>query len=236
MESIRICGVRIDGITLDEAVETALTHRGGVCTVFTPNALMLARCKEEPMLASLLNRATLSLPDGSGVLRAAKKQRTLLSERVAGIDFGAALLKQAETMQLKVFLLGGKQGIAETAASELQKRYPQLCICGTHHGYFDQTGGENERVLTSVRESGADILFVCFGFPLQEAWILQNAHLCPSVKIAAGLGGSLDVWAGKVCRAPVLVQKCRMEWAWRMLIEPRRMKDLPTLVRFYLAR
>ena len=234
MIQTELCGVRIDGVTLEEALEISLMKHDGACTVVTPNALMLERCRRERGLAELFNRATLSLPDGAGVLRAAKKQGIQLPERVAGIAFGEALLARASALGLRVCFLGGAEGIANEAASRLKKTLPTLNICGAFSGYFDHMGEENEQLIKQLQRLAPDVLFVCFGFPLQEQWIFQNVERLPTVRVAAGLGGSLDVWAGRVTRAPRIVQRCSLEWAWRMMREPRRMKQLPSLLHFFL--
>ena len=123
MIQTELCGVRIDGVTLEEALEFSLMEHDGACTVVTPNALMLERCRRERGLAELFNRATLSLPDGAGVLRAAKKQGIQLPERVAGIACGEALLARASALGLRVCFLGGAEGIANEAASVASAEY-----------------------------------------------------------------------------------------------------------------
>lgn len=232
---IKVCGVRIDNVTRQEAVVRALAE-GEVNVVFTPNALMLDACRRDVRLAELLNRSSLSLPDGAGVLLAARRQGIPLKERVAGIEFGEALLARAAKEGLRVFLLGGAAGIAERAAEELRKRFDGLCICGTCWGYFEKNGEENRRVLYEIRESRADILLVCFGFPLQERWIAENLAALTHLRVVAGLGGSLDVWAGRVRRSPRFVSRLGLEWAWRMVHEPRRLKGLPAIVRMAIGR
>lgn len=231
MSQVMICGVRIDNVTKKEAVAQAL--EGGVCAVFTPNAAMLDAALHDPSLAELLNRAALSLPDGMGVVRAARRLGTPLKERVAGIEFGEALLARAAHDGLRVFLLGGGNGIAARAAARLSERYVGLRVCGTYWGYFDRTGEENRRVLSLIRESRADVLLVCMGFPVQEEWIAENLSALAPLRVVAGLGGSLDVWAGEVKRAPRVLSKMGLEWAWRMAREPRRLRHLPALVRFW---
>ena len=234
MESaIRLCGVRIDNVTPREAVELALSSKRDPCAVFTPNAVMLDACRKDPRLASLLCRASLSLPDGAGVLLAAKRKGTPLREKASGIDFGEALLKRAAHEGLRVFLLGGKKGVARRAARRLSLKYPSLQICGTHHGYFQGTEAE-EAVRSKIIACKPDLLFVCLGFPRQEQWIVQNLPSLPFLRVAAGLGGSLDVWSGNTKRAPKSLQKCGLEWAWRMMREPRRLKNLPALIKFFL--
>jgi N-acetylglucosaminyldiphosphoundecaprenol N-acetyl-beta-D-mannosaminyltransferase len=232
MSKIYLCGVRIDDLTLEEAVSRALSLHNRPCTVFTPNAVMLDACRRDPSLSSLLNRADLSLPDGVGVLSAAAKKGFFFRERVPGIDFGEAILERASKEGLRVFLLGGKEGVARRAAANLSTKYPGLKICGAHSGYFQKTGKENAEVLHIIQNAEPHILFVCFGFPMQEKWILKNLPALPSLHLIAGLGGSLDVWAGTLKRAPKILQKQGLEWAWRMLREPKRLKNLPALVRF----
>ncbi len=230
MGRIRICGVEIDNVTQKEALARAL-GAGEVSVVFTPNALMLDACRRDGELAALLNRASLSLPDGMGVLLAARRCGTPLKARVAGIEFGEALLERAAREGLRVFLLGGKAGVAARAATALCARYEGLCVCGTHWGYFDRAGEENERLLAQIRACRADILLVCMGFPVQERWIMENLESLAHLRIVAGLGGSLDVWSGDLRRAPRAISRMGMEWAWRMMCQPRRLRGLPALVR-----
>ncbi|MBQ9784848.1 MAG: WecB/TagA/CpsF family glycosyltransferase [Clostridia bacterium] len=235
MKRIELYGVKIDNVTQKEAVAQALAT-GEVNVVFTPNALMLDACRRDERMARLLNGASLSLPDGAGVMLAAKRQKTPLCERVAGIEFGEALCETAARDGLRVFLLGGKAGVAERAAEALRARFKGLCICGTHWGYFDRMGEENQRVLAEIRESRADVLLVCMGFPVQETWITENRAALSQLRTVAGLGGSLDVWAGNVRRAPRVLSRMGLEWAWRMAREPRRLRGLPALLRVAMLK
>lgn len=232
MEEIKLYGVKIDNVTKEEAVWRALRATGESCVVFTPNALMLERCRRDVELAHLLNHASLSLPDGAGVLWAAEKMGTPLSERVAGIDFGAEILSRAERAGLRVFLLGGGEGVAERAAENLQKKHPRLCICGTTWGYFDKTGEENTRTISYIRACRPHILFVCMGFPVQERWVTENLHHLTDIRIIACLGGSLDVWSGDIRRAPSWMSHAWIEWLWRMLRQPKRLVAIPEILSF----
>ncbi|MBE6602678.1 MAG: WecB/TagA/CpsF family glycosyltransferase [Ruminococcaceae bacterium] len=235
MKQIRIGNVKIDNLCAAEAVDFALDDSHAPCFVVTPNAVMLEKCRHDPTLVALLNRATLSLADGVGVVRAARRIGTPLVGRVAGIEFGEALLFRAEQEGLRVFLLGGEDGIAARAAERLQKKHPALCICGTYWGYFEEGGEEECRLISALRQTRPDLLFVCMGFPLQEQWISANLDRLSELRVIAGLGGSLDVWAGKVRRAPRLFSRMGLEWAWRMAHEPKkRLSQLPLLVRFSL--
>ena len=231
MKEMDLFGVRIHDVTVGEAVERALADHSPPCTVVTPNALMLGMAKRDASYKRLLNRATLSLPDGVGVLFAAKRAKTPLRERSAGIDFGFSLCRTAAQRGLRVFLLGARPSVAEKAAASLQKQIESLVICGTYHGYFDQSGSENERVLAAIRASRADVLFVCFGTPLQEEWVFSNLKELSALRVIACLGGSLDVWSGSVPRAPRPLRALGLEWAWRTLLSPRRLKSLPLMLR-----
>ena len=234
MRQIRLGNLKIDDLGVREAVDLALREGDGPCWVVTPNALMLQRCREDPATAALLSRASLSLADGVGVVLAARRQGTPLSAgRVAGIEFGEALLSSAADKGLRVFLLGGEEGIAERAARRLCRRYPTLSVCGTYWGYFDPEGEDDRRLVSVLRAVRPDVLLVCMGFPLQETWIAEHLDRLCDVRVIAGLGGSLDVWAGKCRRAPRALSRWGLEWAWRMLLEPRRLRQLPELWRFY---
>ncbi len=233
-QRIELYGVAIDDVTVTEAVGRVLDGSCEGELVFTPNAKMLMRCRKEPKYADLLNRATLSLPDGAGVLLAAKRKGTPLRERVAGIELAEALLCEAAKRGMRVFFLGGKQGVAERAAERLCRQYEGLRVCGCHDGYFEKQGEENRRLLGLINAARTEVLFVCFGFPMQEEWLVQNLSFLPSVRIALGLGGSLDVFAGDVRRAPKMLSRFKLEWLWRMLREPKRLRDLPELIRFFL--
>ncbi len=232
MSQIYLCGLKIDDVGLDEAAELALAEREDPFWVVTPNALMLDACRGDDRCRDLLNRASLSLADGAGVLLAARRQGTPLRERVAGIEFGEKILDLAAKRGLRVFLLGGGDGVAQKAAQALALRYEDLRVCGTYWGYFEKTGEDDRRVMQMLRAARPDILFVCFGFPMQERWIADHVGQMDGIRVVAGLGGSLDVWSGRLRRAPRVVSSIGMEWLWRMAREPRRLKNLPALARF----
>ena len=233
---ITVGGVAFDNLTLPEAVKTAMRGGDEAIRIHTPNALMLEACAQHPPYADLLNSASLVLADGAGVLAAAKKQGTPLRQRIAGIDFGEAILQEAARTGDRVFLLGGADGVAPLAAQNMKKKHPSLQICGTYWGFFEKDGDENRRVIGMIRACRPDILLVCFGFPIQEHWMRDNLPSLPSVRLAVGLGGSLDVWAGKVRRAPLLLQRLGLEWLWRMASQPRRLRQIPDLLRFAMRR
>ncbi|MBQ9761230.1 MAG: WecB/TagA/CpsF family glycosyltransferase, partial [Clostridia bacterium] len=150
---MRIYNVRIDAVTAQEAVERLIEGEARGRTVFTPNAVMLDACRRDGRLAKMLNRSSLSVADGSGVLLAARRQGEPLPCRVAGIELGERMMREAAERGLRVFLLGGREGVAEAARDRLCGEIENLLICGTYHGYFDKTGKENEHVCKLIRAS-----------------------------------------------------------------------------------
>lgn len=226
-----IMGVTFDDVTLEEAVAAgeALAAGPGFSYVVTPNPEIVAMARQTETYREILNGAGLVLPDGIGVVHAAKILGTPLKGRVPGIDFASALVERLARNGLRLFLLGAKPGVAEQAGENLKKRYPDLLLCGTHDGYF-QTDGP---VVDQIRAARADVVFVCLGAPKQERWMAQygpetGAHLM------VGLGGVLDVYAGHVKRAPEIWQKLGMEWCYRLLHQPSRLGRMAKLPLFLL--
>ena len=206
-------------------------------TIFTPNAKIAGDARRDAGLQALLQKADLLLPDGAGILLASRRVSDRpLTHRLPGIEAGEMTLALAARHGHPIYFLGGRPDVARLAAAAWQKRLPSLIVAGTHHGYFDRDGRENEEVLTDIQRSGARVLLVCLGFPAQERWIVQSQEALPDVRMFLGLGGSLDVWAGKVRRAPAPIRALHSEWLWRMLAEPRRFTQFPSLIRYVLSR
>ena len=240
MTQNRICvrGVFFDNVTLDEAAQllraAARENRSGV-SVFTPNSEIVQLCIEDASLRDTINEGGLIVPDGIGVIKAARILGTPLKGKVAGVDLGRRVMAFAAEDGQPVALVGGKPGVAEEAASALQAAYPGLNICLTADGYFKKEGEENEAVLSRIRESGARIVFVCFGAPAQEKWIAANRDKLPEVNVLLGLGGSLDVYSGRVKRAPAIFVRLGLEWLYRLLKEPKRIGRMMNLPKFYFG-
>ena len=224
-----IMGVGFDDLTLEEAVAAGekLAQGPGFSYVVTPNPEIVDLARADAGYRDLLNGAGLVLPDGIGVVYAAKLLGRPLKGRVPGIDFATGLLDRLAKNGGKLFLLGAKPGVAEQAAERLKAAHPGLVICGTNDGYFK----DSAPVVEKIKEAAADVVFVCLGAPKQEKWMAQygpetGAHLM------AGLGGALDVYAGNVKRAPVLWQKLGMEWAYRLIRQPSRIGRMAKLPLF----
>ena len=222
-------GVGFDDLTLEEAVAAGekLAQGPGFSYVVTPNPEIVDLARADAGYRDLLNGAGLVLPDGIGVVYAAKLLGRPLKGRVPGIDFATGLLDRLAKNGGKLFLLGAKPGVAEQAAARLKAAHPGLVICGVNDGYFK----DSAPVVEKIKEAAADVVFVCLGATKQEKWMAQygpetGAHLM------AGLGGALDVYAGNVKRAPVLWQKLGMEWAYRLIRQPSRIGRMAKLPLF----
>ena len=202
--------------------------------VFTPNSEMLYNAAKSEKIRDVLDSADILFPDGAGIYMSMKALGFSPIERTAGIELGERLLRESAKRGYRIFLLGAKKGVAEKAARRLRTKYRELSICGCHHGYFEKCGKENDRVIDKINRSGADIVFVCFGFPSQELWIKENINRLTSAKLCLGLGGSLDVWSGDTRRAPETVSSLGLEWLWRTAKDPKRLNRLPSLFGFSL--
>lgn len=229
---IDVMGVGFDSLTIEEAVQRAKAlmteHRAAY--VVTPNPEIVMVCREQAEAMEAVNEADLVLPDGVGVVYGARILGTPLKQKLPGIDFIQALMEDISREGKRVFLLGAKPGVAETAGERLAARYPGLVIAGTQDGYFK----DDAPVVEAVNAAKADLLLVCLGAPKQELWMRRNQSRL-NVGLMAGLGGSLDVFAGNVKRAPKAFQKLGLEWLYRLLKEPKRFGRMMKLPKFLFA-
>ena len=177
--------------------------------------------KDDQYLASLNNAGTV-LNDGIGVHMASRLLGIKLKENMNGSDFIPKLIKHACSLGKKVFLLGAAVGVAERAKKNLERKFGDHSISGVNHGYI-LNENENKAVLDRINASGAEVLIVGMGVPLQEKWIERNLHLLENIKIAVAGGAIIDFLAGKAKRAPPLVQKLGIEWLFRFIQEPNRL-------------
>lgn len=203
-----------------------------ICTV-NPEFIMDAR--RDPAFAAALHRADLRVPDGVGVLWAARRQRVRLAERVTGSD-GIYQISQAAAAQgWRLFLLGAPPGVAARTAAVLQERYPALILAGHASGSPDET--DWPAIHAQLAAARPDVLLVAFGHPRQDLWIDRHRHELP-VAVAMGVGGAFDFVAGVTPRAPRLLQRMGLEWLYRLIRQPwrwRRMTKLPLFVWQVLA-
>lgn len=224
-------GAVIDPLTLGQTVDRVadLITTGGAHQVITLNPEYLFRAQSEKHLLDIVRHASLVTPDGVGILWAARVHGYNLPERVTGIDLMLELSKRAAAEGWRVFLLGGKPGVAEDAASRLTVHFPGLSVAGTYHGYF--TAEEETAVLGKINAAEPHILFVGLGAPKQEEWIYNHNRLL-NVPVAVGVGGSFDVLSGRVKRAPAWMRRLGLEWLGRLIREPRRWRRMLVLPLF----
>lgn len=234
-EKINVRGVLFDSVSAAEALDVCreFLEEGGAKTVFTPNSEIVQACVENEKLRDTVNSADLVIPDGAGVVLASKLLKTPLAKgKVAGIELFEAILAHCADESVPVFLLGGKPGVAEEAAEKLKEKYPSLTVAGTRDGYFEKIGPESDGVVETIKSSGARFCGVCLGAPAQENWISENKGKFGDM-LLGGFGGSLDVFAGRVKRAPKFFIKLRLEWLYRLFKQPSRigrMMKIPKLL------
>lgn len=236
-EKVDVRGIKFDNVTVDEAVDLMLKYvdDGRQTAVFTPNSEIVQMCIDNPEMYDVIGRGDITLPDGIGVVKAAKILGTPLKGRAPGFEAGEELIRRSSEHGLKIFLMGGKAGVAEAARDKLLEKYPKTEFAGCRDGYFKKEGEENEAVLAEIEKSGADVLFVCFGAPAQEKWINENRGRLPGVKLFLGLGGSLDGYSGNVKRAPEIFCRLGLEWFYRLICQPSRIGRMMNLPRFYFG-
>ena len=212
-------GVGFDNLTKSEFTAKAedMLEKKERGYVVTPNAEIVYESIHDDGFRALLNDASMVLPDGAGVVLGAKILGTPIKEKVAGIEFGEEVCRVLAKNSGRLYLLGSKPGIAKAAGEKLAAKYPGLVICGVADGYFK----DEKAVIEKINAAKPDVLFVCLGAPKQEKWMARwGQH--SGAKMAIGLGGVLDVYAGNVERAPESWQKLGLEWAYRLKKEPQR--------------
>lgn len=232
---LRILGVPVDAITYEvllEVIDRWIKERKGarhVCTV-NPEFIMIAQ--RDAIFFNILNRAEFCLADGVGLLWASRHLGQPLPQRVTGSDGVPIIAEHAAAQGWKIFFLGAAEGVAARAAEILQGRYPALIVAGAHSG--SPSEAEEDDLVAMVNASGADILFVAYGAPEQDKWIARNLPRL-NVAMAMGVGGSLDFVAGVVPRAPQWMRDRGLEWLYRLIRQPWRLRRMLRLPRFVFA-
>ena len=234
-EIATILGVPVVPYTMDEAVakltgDTLAKIRNFVVTA---NAEIIMMAQDDPEYKIILSQtADLILPDGAGTVWAGNYLGYVIPERVAGYDLYLRLLEEAADNDIPVYFFGGKPGIAKEAAAEGIRRWPGLKVAGCRNGYFSVA--EELEIIEDINRSGAAMLFAALGAPKQEKWLAKyREQLKPDLLM--GIGGSFDVLAGKVQRAPKWMQDARLEWFFRLVKQPSRFGRMLALPKFVLA-
>jgi len=233
-EKLKIFGIPFAKVTFTEAVNILQNHlrKNEPLHIITANPEVVMYALQDNNYSQILKEAQMIVPDGIGVVLLSKKWGVnKLPERIAGYDLLHALLKFADLEKRRVFLFGAKEEVNNLAYQKIQKLYPEAVLAGRRNGYFSQE--EEELIVEQIAQAKPDILFVALGVPRQEEFIYKYKDKLNST-IMIGVGGSFDVLAGTVKRAPVTWQKIGLEWLFRLLQEPKRWRRMLSLPRFLI--
>lgn len=226
MKEIDFAGIKVDNITLEGAVSKVkeFVASGKPHLIVTPNPEIIVTAQKDPEIKAIINSADLRVPDGISMVVVSRMLKKPLQERVSGIDL---MLKICKETKYKIYLLGGKPGVAIEAAGQLTERCPGINIVGTMDGYFS----DDQKVIREIKDTKPDILFVGLGAGRQERWIKKHLQEL-NIPISMVIGGSLDVISGRKKRAPKWTQKLYIEWLFRLISEPDRWKRQLALSKF----
>lgn len=242
MADLEVLGAKISDLDMVETVCTLAAYIDvgrqtiggqeavGLHHVVTLNAEILYKAQDDARLLDIINRAALVTPDGSGIVMAVNKLCGREIERVTGIDLMLELCRQSAACGWRVYLLGAKPGVAAAAAKKLEEDFGTH-VCGWHDGYFSES--EQAWIVGEINEKKPDILFVAMGAPRQDFWIDENRERL-RVPLVMGVGGCYDVISGSVKRAPAVFQRLGVEWLWRLICEPWRIRRMTALPKFVL--
>lgn len=234
IEPIKILDVPVHALTMKQAVEELeeRLQQGEQSFVVTANAEIIMMCQQDAEYMEIVGHtADLVLPDGAGAVWAGRHLGYEVPERVAGFDLYLELLKLSAAKGYKAYFFGGAPGVAEAAKQKAESLYTGVKVVGCRNGYF--TEADEPEIIADINASGAQMLFVALGAPKQEKWLVAHREqLLP--KIIMGIGGSFDVLAGKMERAPKWMQDASLEWAFRLYKQPSRFMRMMALPKFVI--
>ena len=218
---VYICGVPLDHVDKASALEYAnrIIQNNEKCSIIAINPEKVIAAHRDERFKELLKSSELLIPDGIGMIVAARLQGIKLNGRVPGVELAIELCKLAADRGYGVYLFGATEETSSAAAEMLVNKYPTLRIAGRRNGYFSQE--DEEEIMRDINNSNAQIALVALGSPKQELWIKTNQRKL-NVNVLQGVGGTLDVIAGNVKRAPAFWRKTNLEWLYRLLTQPRR--------------
>lgn len=228
-----ILGVGVNSLRMADAVniiEKYMDDKENVI-IATANAEMLMNATRDAELKRILNSAALVVPDGAGTVWAAHQLGYDMPERVAGYDLAQELMKRAPKTGRKIFFFGSAPGVADKAKQKAEELYPGINIVGTRNGFF--TEKDIPAILEEIKDAKPDLLLVALGVPKQEKF-LDNYYKELGVPVSIGVGGTFDVMAGVMKRAPLWMQKAKLEWLFRGMLQPKRAGRLLALPKFVL--
>lgn len=234
LPALNILGVPVHAVTTAGALHQVrcFVAEPGLHQIATVNPEFVMAAQQDAAFRYVLHQTDLCLPDGIGLLLAARWLGRPLPERVPGSEFVYHLAELAAREGWSLFLLGAAPGVAEEAAAVFQQRYPGLTIVGAYAGSPDPA--ENAAVVQQINHSGAQLLYVAYGAPRQDKWIERNRHTLTNIRVAMGVGGALDFVSGRAARAPQWIQNLGLEWLDRLIRQPWRWRRMLALPHFAL--
>lgn len=242
MEKVSIFGVNIFNIDFNEATEIVknFLKEDKIHKIYTPNTEIVMEARDNEEIRAIINSGDLIIADGIGLIYGSRMKKKPLKERVTGFDISMELIDIANKEGYSLYLLGAKPGVAKRAAENLKKDYPNLNVVGHHDGYFKGThiGMKNHeeeiQVIEEINSLKPDIIFLGLGFPKQELWINEYANKLNS-KLIIGNGGVIDIISGDMKRAPDIFIKLNLEWFYRLITNPSRIKRQLAIPKFLIA-
>ena len=220
--TVPILGVKIAAISMDQVLyiceDVIQTH--GSLQVGVINVAKIVNCQNDSDLRRSLDEADIIIPDGLPIVWLSKWLGNPLPERVSGIDLMIRLLERASRENYRIYFLGAEQNVIEKLIIFIRKEYPGVRIAGYRNGYFSDS--QEREIVEEIADSRADVLFVGMSSPKKEVFLRKWQQMI-DVPVKHGVGGSFDVLAGQTKRAPLWMQKCGLEWFYRLIQEPRRM-------------
>lgn len=233
LKQVEILGVNVNSLTMAQAVEAVqqFIAEKKVALVATANAEMLMRSTQDEELKDILNQADLVVPDGAGTVWAAGHLGEPMPERVAGFDLAQELMREAPARGDRIYFFGSAPGVADKAKAKAEELYPGIQVVGTRNGFF--TEADEPVIIAEIKAARPDILLAALGVPKQEKWLKKHMQEL-QVPVSIGVGGTLDVMAGVMERAPLWMQKAKLEWLFRGLKQPSRAGRLLALPKFVL--
>jgi N-acetylglucosaminyldiphosphoundecaprenol N-acetyl-beta-D-mannosaminyltransferase len=232
MEKEQYLGVSVSPLTYDEIIADIKKRiaAGKTSTVIAVNPEKVMAANRDPLVKELINESTYQIPDGIGMIIASKLKGGKIRERVTGVDMMGRLLRFAAEEGHGVFLYGAKEEVVSKAKENLERQIPGLNIAGYENGYVQ----DQAALIQKINDSKAVLLFVALGSPKQELWIREHMNELKHVKVFQGVGGSFDVYSGMVKRAPAFFRKAGLEWLYRLIKEPKRLKRQMALPKFVI--
>ena len=230
---VDILGVGVDSLTMQEAIEQIETFfdERKPTLIATANAEMLMRATHDEELKQILNAADLVVPDGAGTVWAAHHLGYEMPERVAGYDLAQELMRLAPSKNRRIYFFGSAPGVAEKAKLKAETLYPEINIVGTRNGFF--TTDDEADIINEIKKAQPDLLLAALGVPKQEKWLAKYKDEL-NVPVSIGVGGTFDVMAGVMKRAPKWMQRAKLEWLFRAMLQPKRAGRLIALPKFVL--